>query len=82
MDTSAGKATTEEQKKKFHAEGHCYECERQSHMVQDCPTKKMKVHSTEITEVKEEDKKEGAQAQSSYSVQDMITHATKSLDEE
>ena len=28
MDTSAGKATTEEQKAKFRKEGCCYECER------------------------------------------------------
>jgi len=43
MDTSAGKATTKEQKKKFHAEGHCYECKRQGHMAWDCSTKKTKV---------------------------------------
>ncbi len=82
MDTSAGKATTEEQKKKFWAEGRCYECERQGHMAWDCPTKKTKVWSTEITEVQEEDKNEGAQAQSSYSVQDMIIYTTKFLDDE
>ena len=82
MDTSARKATTEEQKKKFCAEGRCFECKRQGHMAWDCPTKKTKVCSAEITEIKEGDKKEGAQAQLSYSVQDMVTRATKFSDEE
>ncbi len=82
MDTSAGKATTKEQKKKFHAEGHCYECKRQGHMAWDCSTKKTKVWSAEITKVQEEDKKKDAQAQSSYSVQDMIVYATNFSDEE
>ena len=81
MDTSAGKATTKKQKKKFRAEGHCYKYERQGHMAWDCPTK-TKVRSTEITEVQEKNKDKGAQAQPFYSVQDMITHATKFLDDE
>ncbi len=68
MDTSAGKATTKEQKRKFRAEGHCYECKIQGHIAQDCPTKKTKVWSAEITKDQEEDKKKGVQAQSSYSV--------------
>jgi len=51
IDTSAGKATTKEQKKKFHVEGQCYECERQGHMVRECPNKKTKVRSIDITKV-------------------------------
>ncbi len=50
-------------------------------MVWDCPTKKTKVRSAEITEVQEENKDKGAQAQSSYSVQDMIMHTTKFSDD-
>ena len=74
MDTSAGKATTEEQKKKFHAEGQCYECEHQGHMARDCPTKKLKARSAEITKVLEE---VATPEQLLYSVQEMIARATK-----
>ena len=51
-------------------------------MARDCPTKKTKVRSAEITKIKEGDKEEGAQAQSSYSVQDMVARAMKFSDEE
>ena len=29
-----------EDKKKHRDEGHCFECSKQGHMAQDCPTKK------------------------------------------
>ncbi len=77
MDTSAGKATTEEQKKKFCLEGQCYECECQGHMAWDCPTKKLKVHSAETTKVQVENKEVATPEQLFYSVQEIITHATK-----
>ena len=51
MDTSAGKATTEEQKAKFCKEGHCYECKRQGHMARDCPSKKSKACGVELTDL-------------------------------
>jgi hypothetical protein len=55
MDTSAGKATTEEQKAKFCKEGHCYKCERQGHMARDCPSKKSKACGVELTDMSKQD---------------------------
>ena len=34
------KAETMEDKKKHRDEGHCFECSKQGHIAQDCPTKK------------------------------------------
>jgi hypothetical protein len=58
MDTSAGKATTEEQKLKFHKEGCCYKCERQGHMARDCPSKKPKARSAELTDLSKQEIKD------------------------
>jgi hypothetical protein len=55
MDTSAGKATTEEQKAKFCREGRCYECERQGHLARDCPSKKSKARGVELTDINKQD---------------------------
>jgi len=55
MDTLAGKATTEEQKAKFHKEGRCYECERQGYMARDCPSKKSKARGAELTDMNKQD---------------------------
>ena len=82
MDTSAGKASTEEQKKKFHLEGRCFECEKQGHITRNCPTKKTQVRSAEITDNQPEDQEQNAEQQSPFSVQDLIAHATKFTDEE
>jgi hypothetical protein len=82
MDTLARKATTEEQKKKFHAKGHCFECEKQGHIAWECPTKKTKVCSAEITDDQTKPNKENAATQLFYLVQEMIVHAAKVLDEE
>jgi hypothetical protein len=78
MDTSAGKATTEEQKAKFCKEGCCYECKRQGHMVRDCPSKKTKAHGTKT----EEEKQKIIEELTAWSVKDMIAHATKFSEEE
>jgi hypothetical protein len=78
MDTSAGKATTEEQKAKFHEEGCCYECERQGHMARNCPSKKTKARGTNVEEAKQKIVKE----LTTWSVKDMIAHTTKFSDEE
>jgi hypothetical protein len=82
MDTSAGKATIKEQKKKFHAEGCCFECERQGHIVWECPSKKTKVCSAEITDNQVETKKEGAASELFHSVQEMIVCVAKFSEEE
>ena len=34
------KAETTEDKKKHRDEGHCFECSKQGHIAQNCPTKK------------------------------------------
>jgi hypothetical protein len=82
MDTSARKAATEEQKKKFCAKGWCFKCERQGHITRECPTKKTKVHSAEITDNQVEAEKESAVLELFYSVQEMIACAAKFLKEE
>jgi hypothetical protein len=82
MDTSAGKASTEEQKKKFCLEGRCFECEKQGHIVRNCPTKKTQVCSPEITDDQLENQEQAAEQQSPFSVQDLIVCATKFTDEE
>jgi hypothetical protein len=78
MDTSAGKATTEEQKVKFSLEGRCFECEKQGHISRNCPTKKTKAHSAKV----EEDQQNIIEELATWSVNDMIAHATNFLDEE
>jgi hypothetical protein len=78
MDTSAGKAITEEQKAKFHAEGCCYECERQGHMARDCPSKKSKARSVNL----EDNKQKVIKEFTAWSVKDMITCAAKFSEEE
>jgi hypothetical protein len=78
MDTSAGKATTEEQKAKFRKEGRCYECERQGHMACDCPSKKTKAHSANVEEAKQKIVEE----LTTWSVKDSITCAAKFSEEE
>jgi hypothetical protein len=82
MDTSAGKATTEEQKVKFHQEGHCYECERQGHMARNCPSKKPKARSTELMDMSKQEIRDSLAERSSWSVTDMIAHAAKFSEEE
>jgi hypothetical protein len=82
MDISAGKVSTEDQKKKFRIEGHCFECEKQGHIVRNCPTKKTQVRSTEITDDQLENQEQDAEQQSPFSVQDLIARATKFTDEE
>jgi hypothetical protein len=79
MDTLAGKATTEEQKVKFCKEGHCYECKRQGHMVQDCPFKKSKAHGTKLIEGSKQDIIDDLASQPPWSVKDMIARAAKFL---
>ena len=74
MDTSAGKATTEEQKKKHCDEGRCFECSKQGHLARDCPTKKLKACSTDTQETEKK--------KAPWSVQDMVARATKFSDEE
>jgi hypothetical protein len=78
MDTSAGKATTEEQKVKFHLEGRCFECEKQGHIARNCPTKKTKACSVKV----EENQQEVVEETTTWSVNDMIACATKFLDKE
>jgi hypothetical protein len=78
MDTSAGKATTEEQKVKLHLEGRCFECKKQGHIARNCPTKKTKARSAKI----EEDQQEVAEELTAWSVNDMIARATQFSDEE
>ena len=80
MDTSAGKATTEEQKAKFRQEGRCYECERQGHMARNCPSKKPKARSTEL--MSKQEIKDDLAERSSWSVTDMIARAAKFSEEE
>ena len=82
MDTLAGKATTEEQKVKFHKEGRCYECERQGHMARDCPSKKPKVRSAELTDLSKQDIIDDLANRPPWSVTDMIVRATKFSEEE
>jgi hypothetical protein len=82
MDTSAGKATTEEQKAKFHKEGRCYECKRQGHMARDCPSKRSKARSTELTDLSKQDIIDSLAERPSWSVTDMIAHAAKFSEEE
>jgi len=78
MDTSAGKATTEEQKVKFRLEGRCFKCEKQGHIARNCPTKKTKACSAKV----EEDQQKIAEELTTWSVNDMIARATKFSDEE
>jgi len=78
MDTSAGKATTEEQKVKFRLEGRCFECEKQGHIARNCPTKKTKARGATV----EENQQEIDEELTTWSVNDMIAHATKFSDEE
>jgi len=78
MDTSAGKATTEEQKVKFCLEGRCFECEKQGHIARNCPTKKTKACSAKV----EEDQQKIIEELTAWSVNDMIVHATKFSDKE
>ena len=42
MDTSAAaqKAITEAYKEKYRKEGHCFGCDKQGHIVRNCPSKK------------------------------------------
>jgi hypothetical protein len=82
MDTLAGKATTEEQKVKFHKEGRCYECERQGHMARDCPSKKSKARGTELTDLSKQDIIDDLANRPPWSVTDMIVRATKFSEEE
>ena len=82
MDTSAGKATTEEQKAKFRKEGRCYECERQGHMARDCPSKKSKAHGAELMDMSKQDIIDDLASQSNWSVTDMIARAAKFSEEE
>jgi hypothetical protein len=78
MDTSAGKATTEEQKVKFHLEGRCFECKKQGHISRNCPTKKTKARSAKV----EEDQQNIVEELAIWSVNDMIVCATNFSDEE
>jgi hypothetical protein len=78
MDTSAGKATTEKQKVKFRLEGRCFECEKQGHLTRNCSTKKTKAHSAKV----EEEQQKIVEELTTWSVNDMIAHATKFSDEE
>jgi hypothetical protein len=82
MDTLAGKATTEEQKVKFHKEGRCYECERQGHMARDCPSKKPKVRSAELTDLSKQCIIDDLANQPPWSVKDMIARTAKFSEEE
>jgi len=82
MDTSAGKATTEEQKAKFRKEGRCYECERQGHMARDYPSKKPKAHSVELMDMSKQDIIDDLANWPAWSVTDMIVRAAKFSEEE
>jgi hypothetical protein len=82
MDTSVGKATTEEQNIKFHKEGCCYKCERQGHMARDCPSKKSKARGTELTDLNKQDIINDLASRPPWSVTDMIACAAKFLEEE
>jgi len=82
MDTSAGKATTEEQKKKHREEGRCYECSKQGHLARNCPDRKPRVRSAEVSEEVEETSKKGAPPTPAWRMQDMIARAMKFTDEE
>jgi hypothetical protein len=82
MDTLAGKATTEEEKAKFHSEGCCYECGRQGHMAQDCPSKKSKAHGVKLTEGSKQDIINDLASRPPWSVKDMIAYTTKFSEEE
>jgi hypothetical protein len=50
MDTSATvrKATTEAEKQKCRQEGRCYECNKQGHVVRDCPDRKSRARTTKV----------------------------------
>jgi hypothetical protein len=78
MDTLAGKATTEEQKVKFHLEGRCFKCKKQGHIARNCPTKKTKVRGAKV----EEDQQKIVEELTTWLVNDMIACATKFSDEE
>jgi hypothetical protein len=82
MDTSAGKATTEEQKAKFRKEGRCYECERQGHMARDCPSKKSKARSAELIDMSKQDIIDDLANRPAWSVTDMIVRTTTFSEEE
>ena len=82
MDTSAGKATTEEQKKKHRDEGRCYECSKQGHISRNCPTRKLNARSAEIEEAEEDTNGKGAQPEAPWLMKDMIARAAKFSDEE
>jgi hypothetical protein len=82
MDTSAGKATTEEQKKKFRAEGRCFECERQGHIARECPSKKVKARSAELTDLSKQEITDDLTDRSTWSVTEMIARAAKFSEEE
>ena len=82
MDTSAGKATTEEQKKKHREEGRCYECSKQGHLARNCPDRKPRARSAETSEEVEETSKKGAPPTPAWRMQDMIARAMKFTDEE
>jgi hypothetical protein len=82
MDTSAEKASTEEQKKKFCLEGCCFECKKQGYIVWNCPMKKTQVCSMEITNNQVKNQEQSSDEQLLYSVQEMITCTTKFMDKE
>jgi len=82
MDTSAGKATTEEQKAKFRQEGRCYECKRQGHMARNCPSKKPKARGAELMDMSKQEIKDSLTERSPWSVTDMIVRAAKFSEEE
>ena len=53
IDTSAiaRKATTKVEKEKARKEGRCFECGKQGHLTQNCPDRKPRTRSAEVTEV-------------------------------
>ena len=44
------KATTEAEKEKAWKEGQCFECSKQGHLAQNCPDRKPRTWSAEVTE--------------------------------
>jgi hypothetical protein len=82
MDTSAGKATTEEQKTQCRKEGHCYECNKQGHMARDCPSKKSRAHSAELMDMSKQEIIDDLPGRPTWSVTDMIARAAKFSEEE
>jgi len=78
MDTSAGKATTEEQKVKFCLKGRCFEYEKQGHIARNCLTKKTKAYGVKV----EEDQQKIVEELTTWSVNNIIACATKFSDEE